>query len=139
MPCPHREGEREEMTTRQYPLLAATLLLVLFAAVPPAASQEEFSVFPPDVFPDRERPLSRFTHEEHMAFETIEDCFVCHHVYEDGVLVEGESSEGTPCGECHQLKADGVDRLRAYHKRCKGCHEQEKSGPITCGECHVRD
>ncbi len=127
------------MTTRRYAFAAAAGFLVLFLSMLPVLSQDEFSVFPPDAFPERERPLSRFTHEEHMVFDTIEDCAVCHHVYEDGVLVEGEGSDGVPCGECHKLDAGRVDRLNAYHRRCKGCHEKQQVGPITCGECHVRD
>lgn len=116
-------------------MIAFAALVAVLAVFPPVSSQEEFSVFPEDVFPDRQRPLSRFTHEEHMVFGSIEDCYVCHHVYEDGELVEGESSEGIACGECHALEG-GVDRLRAYHRRCKGCHEEQGAGPITCGECH---
>lgn len=120
---------------------AIAVLLIFLVAVPRAGAQEDYSVFPRDLFPDPQRPVSRFTHEEHMVFDAIEDCYVCHHVYQDGTLVEGESSDGVPCGECHKLNpADGtVDRLRAYHIRCKGCHESEKKGPITCGECHVKD
>jgi hypothetical protein len=128
------------MTIRKVGATAAATCLCLFLSVLPAVSQDEFSVFPQDLFPDFERPLSRFPHEEHMVYDAIEDCWVCHHVYRDGELVEGETSEGVPCGECHRLEADdGVDRLSAYHQRCKGCHEDISRGPITCGECHVRD
>ena len=122
-------------------VVAIAALLVLLTGVPRAVSQEDYSVFPKDLFPDPQRPVSRFNHEEHMVFDAIEDCYVCHHVYEDGDLVEGESSDGVPCGECHTLNASNgsVDRLRAYHNRCKTCHEKAKQGPIACGECHVRD
>jgi len=127
------------MKTR-YAIVAVAALMILCLSILPAVSQDESPVFPADAFPDPQRPVSRFTHDDHMAFETIEDCYVCHHLYEDGTLLEGESSEGTSCGECHALEADDgeVDRLRAYHGRCKGCHEKEKAGPIACGECHVR-
>jgi len=120
---------------------AIAALVISLAAVPFGGAQEDDSVFPKDLFPDPQRPVSRFTHEEHMVFDAIEDCYVCHHVYEDGNLVEGESSDGVPCGECHKLDSSNgsMDRLRAYHKRCKECHEKEKSGPITCGECHVKE
>ena len=128
------------MTTRRYAFAAAAALLVVFLYLLPAVSQDGFSVFPPDVFPDPQRPVSLFTHEDHMGFDTIEDCYVCHHVYAEGRLVEGASSDGTACGECHKLKADdgGTDLLRAYHGRCKVCHEEQRTGPIACGECHVR-
>ena len=125
---------------KRHAMVAAAVLAVLSLSILPAISQDEASVFPADLFPDPQRPVSRFTHDDHMAFDAIEDCWVCHHVYEDGRLLEGESSDGTPCGECHLLdpKDGGVDRLRAYHGRCKGCHEKIKKGPISCGECHVR-
>jgi hypothetical protein len=128
------------MTLKRFVPAAAVALLLVFVSLLPAVSRDEYSVFPPDVFPELQRPLSRFTHDDHMAFDTIEDCYVCHHLYADGELVEGESSEDTPCGDCHKLDPDdgGTDRLRAYHNRCKGCHERLKAGPIACGECHVR-
>ena len=121
--------------------MMAAVIGILSMSVLPAVSQDGLSVFPQDAFPDPQRPVSRFTHDDHMAFDAIEDCHVCHHVYENGKLVEGESSDGTPCGDCHGLKAEdgGVDRLRAYHGRCKGCHEDQRVGPMACGECHVRD
>ena len=81
--------------------IAALMVLLIF--IMPVASQDEDSIFPEDVFPDRQRPISLFTHEEHMGFDSIEDCYVCHHVFEGGKLVEGESSDGTACGECHEL------------------------------------
>ncbi len=129
------------MTTKRYALAATAALVFMLLPLLPAVSQDEYSVFPPDVFPDPQRPLSRFNHDDHMFFETIEDCHVCHHVYVEGRLVEGESSDGIPCGECHKLDMGdgGTDRLRAYHNRCKGCHEEQRAGPIACGECHVRE
>ncbi len=129
------------MTTKRYALAATAALMVVLLSLLPAVSQDEYPVFPQDVFPDPQRPLSRFNHDDHMFFETIEDCHVCHHLYVDGRLLEGESSDGTPCGDCHKLKTGGkgTDRLRAYHGRCKGCHEELKAGPIACGECHIRD
>jgi hypothetical protein len=64
----------------------------------------------------------------------------CHHVYQDGKLVEGESSEDQACADCHTLKAQGSQPgLRmAYHRQCKECHVEKKKGPVACGECHVK-
>jgi hypothetical protein len=126
------------MKIRYWVGIIATSIFLLVSVIP-VASQED-SIFPEDVFPDRRRPISLFSHDGHMEYDSIEDCYVCHHVYEDGKLIEGESSDGTACGECHELNPSGnpVDRLSAYHKRCKGCHEKQRSGPITCGECHKR-
>jgi hypothetical protein len=27
---------------------------------------------------------------------------------------------------------------RALHLNCKGCHLENKKGPIMCGQCHIR-
>jgi hypothetical protein len=132
---------RKKMTTRRYAFAAAAALLVVFLALLPALSQDQDSVFQPDLFPNPQRPVSQFDHEAHMDYESSEDCFVCHHIYDDdGILLEGESSDGMPCADCHKLdrKYGEIDLLRAYHGRCKGCHEEQKAGPIACGECHVR-
>jgi hypothetical protein len=128
------------MTTGRFAFAAAAALLVVILSLLPAVSQDEYSVFPPDAFPNPQRPVSLFTHEDHMYFDSIEDCYVCHHSYADGVLVEGESSDGTPCGDCHKLEREKgrTDLVGAYHGRCKGCHEDQQVGPIACGECHVR-
>lgn len=121
-------------------VVLAALILALIATSP-AGFGDEPSVFPSGLFPDPRRPVSRFTHDDHMAMDAVEDCYACHHVYEDGRLVQGESSEGTACAECHKPEPpDGsTDLLNAYHKLCKGCHEELRAGPVTCGECHVRD
>jgi hypothetical protein len=28
--------------------------------------------------------------------------------------------------------------MKAYHLNCKGCHQEQKKGPVMCGECHVK-
>lgn len=87
---------------------------------------------------ERLRPPVRFLHDDHNEAAGLHDCAVCHHVYADGKKVEGEMSAGMACSECHLSgKSDTVlDLIRAYHLQCRGCHIQEKAGPITCGQCH---
>lgn len=86
------------------------------------------------------RPAAVFKHDEHNEKAELDDCARCHHVYENGVLAEGEDSVGTPCADCHGLEANGSQPgLRtAYHKMCKGCHADRSAGPVACGECHVK-
>ncbi|MDJ0783225.1 MAG: cytochrome c3 family protein [Desulfosarcinaceae bacterium] len=116
----------------------AVLLGVGFFSVS-AFSQEEMVVVDNRVFDAPQRPSSRFEHDAHNEAAEIEDCAVCHHVYDDdGVLVEDESSEDSSCSECHGIADEGrIPNLRkAYHRNCKGCHREQGAGPVLCGECH---
>ena len=118
--------------------------LIILAAIWPsqgALGDDQDSVFNLDAFPSRERPVAVFDHDAHLEYPNIQECYVCHHLYEDGKLVEEESSDDMYCIDCHALdeSQDGAPRLlMAYHKRCQGCHEQESKGPLTCGECHKK-
>jgi hypothetical protein len=94
-----------------------------------------------DAFKNDQRPPAVFRHDEHNESAEIEECNGCHHVYDDdGNLVEDESSEDQRCSDCHELKAVGrkLALMKAFHTNCKGCHKQEKNGPLMCGQCHVR-
>ena len=86
------------------------------------------------------RPFVCFVHDQHNETAGIEDCAVCHHVYEDGKLVEGETSEDMSCSECHAKKDDPkkFKLIATYHKRCRSCHLEKKQGPVTCGGCHKK-
>ncbi|MCW7753632.1 cytochrome c family protein [Desulfobotulus sp. H1] len=78
-----------------------------------------------------------FDHDMHMDAPGVMDCATCHHYYEDGELVEFESSEGLSCSECHM--GDGGNTLpliEAYHQQCRSCHIEQKAGPVTCAGCH---
>jgi hypothetical protein len=119
-------------------IVAVMMGLLMMAA---AQSQEDMVVVDNDVFDDPQRPPSVFRHEEHNEAAGIDECNVCHHVYDDdGNLVKDESSEGERCSDCHTYQDDGRQPglMKAFHTSCKGCHLDQKKGPITCGECHVR-
>ncbi len=88
----------------------------------------------------RLRPI--FNHDEHNEKAGIEDCIECHHVYDKaGQRLEDESSEDQECSECHGAQGDEypMELVRRYHMNCRGCHQAEKAGPVTCGTCHVYD
>ncbi len=114
------------------------LLLMLVLAAALVGAQEDMRVVSNEDFVSPQRPSAVFNHDEHNDNAEIEDCRVCHHLYEDGKLVEGESSEDQSCSECHELRAsDGQPSLmNAFHLRCQGCHLARKAGPVMCGECH---
>jgi len=79
-----------------------------------------------------------FTHKKHA--ETLKnDCMKCHHTWK-----KGETS-GKLCSDCHKAKAEGkaLAAKDAYHKDCKGCHDEAKkankpAGPTGCTQCHVK-
>jgi len=79
-----------------------------------------------------------FPHKKHS--ETLKiDCLKCHHTWK-----KGETS-GKNCLECHQASAEGktVSKKDAFHKTCKGCHDEAKkankpAGPTGCTQCHVK-
>jgi hypothetical protein len=120
-------------------LILATVTISLLAIVT-VYSQEDMTQVDNDVYRNPQRVSSVFNHEQHNEDAGIEECNECHHVYEDGKKLEDESSEDLRCSECHDFDAsDNTPGLtKAYHGNCKGCHLQQKKGPIMCGECHVR-
>jgi hypothetical protein len=83
-----------------------------------------------------ERPAVEFEHDRHVRALPAEGCATCH--------PRGERGGLSP--RFARLDDAGSDRpilMNLYHERCTGCHAArsrrgEKSGPTTCGECHVR-
>ena len=115
-------------------------ILFIFTAVA-AFSNTEFERLDNSVFQNPHRPGAVFDHDNHNEMAEIDDCAVCHHVYEDKTLLEDESSEDSLCSDCHSLKASQENSISvevAYHKRCKSCHFEANKGPVLCGECHIK-
>ncbi|MBU1172230.1 MAG: cytochrome c family protein [Proteobacteria bacterium] len=105
----------------------------------------------------KQRPPVAFTHDTHMGQY---ECLVCHHRYEDGenVLDEDELTDVEPdetimlnvistdelsnvkCASCHTKNKDKakIDSREAFHRQCIGCHDKLSTGPVLCGECHIR-
>ncbi len=85
------------------------------------------------------RPAALFDHDEHNDTAGIDDCAVCHHVWDNGQLVADESSEDSPCSECHRLDSkpgNSMALANAFHTQCRTCHIDGGKGPILCGQCH---
>jgi len=103
-------------------------------------SQEDMAEVDRSAFTNPQRPVAVFKHDVHNQNAEIENCNECHHVYEDGKLLEDESSEDQRCADCHgpEAEANKPSLVKAFHSNCKGCHKKQKKGPILCGECHVR-
>ncbi|MFP4159832.1 MAG: acidic tetraheme cytochrome c3 TmcA [Desulfobacterales bacterium] len=87
----------------------------------------------------RTRPAVSFNHDEHNEAAGIESCNTCHHYYEDGKKLDDQDSIGMECSDCHyEGKNDRLELIRVYHLQCKNCHQEEKKGPVQCGQCHTR-
>jgi predicted CXXCH cytochrome family protein len=82
-----------------------------------------------------ERPLVEFNHKLHSSKL---DCTRCHHDFDK--LKNNRGGEGQPCDSCHKAQGSpGVPSLQdAFHQQCIGCHKTMKTGPVMCGQCHVR-
>ncbi|MFP4629451.1 MAG: acidic tetraheme cytochrome c3 TmcA [Desulfohalobiaceae bacterium] len=114
------------------------LLLLWYAS---GFSQSEMQELDSPAFEQQQRPPAVFVHDEHNEQAEIQDCSVCHHVYEDGEKLEGAMSVDQSCADCHSLEPNqdnSLGLMDAYHQQCIGCHQQEGEGPLACGECHVK-
>ena len=114
------------------------LAVIAVCSALPVRSQEDIRVVDDSAFHNQRRPAAVFAHDEHNETAGIDECGTCHHVYEDGVKLEDETSEDSECSECHMAEGstDTMPLMRTYHDRCKGCHQEQKTGPVMCGECH---
>ncbi len=141
--------ERKVATTSMHPksqkvlILLVGCLTVACLGLSLALAQEEIINLNADPELNRQRSPVAFSHELHMG---LYECLDCHHKYEDGenVLDEDDLVEESPeisCAGCHDDGAS-IDRQRAYHRQCMGCHISERkageaSGPEMCGACHL--
>ena len=127
--------------------LSGLMLAVLFAAFHGmVGAQEDIIILEhKDAFKTLQRPRVKFTHQEHA--DLYPDCTQCHHTYEykGGQRVNEWNGEGQPCSECHKVVEEGekIPLMKAFHENCRGCHRQldkegKKTGPVACGECHIR-
>jgi hypothetical protein len=121
-------------------LFVVIMGLIITFAFMPAYSQEDIAILKDNAFKDSQRPPAVFVHDEHNEKAELDECNVCHHVYEAGKKVEDDSSEGQGCSDCHSVEGGSPTRplMKAYHNMCKSCHRENKAGPVTCGECHPK-
>ena len=123
-------------------LFALTVSLFSLTLIINVHPQDDMAFVDSDAFENPRRPPAAFRHDEHNELAKIEECNVCHHVYDEtGRLVEDESSEDQRCSDCHEIEVSGRQPalMKAFHTNCKGCHKAQKDGPTMCGQCHVRN
>jgi len=105
----------------------------------PALELERLDI---EAFEKPRRPGAVFSHDDHNEIAELDDCAICHHVYEGSKLVADESSEDSPCFECHGLLPgpdNSVSLSIAFHKKCRDCHFDSGKGPVLCGQCHIKE
>lgn len=121
--------------------VSIVFMVVFCVWVGHGSAQEEMRLVDNSVFEKITRPAAVFEHDRHNEISQLDDCIVCHHVYENGKQSEDESSEDMRCVDCHDGSKEGPQLLlrKAYHQNCKGCHLERKAGPILCGECHKKE
>jgi len=107
----------------------------------PADAGEDVVRMDTSAFDRLRRPAAVFDHDSHNEAAHIDDCAVCHHVWENGKLVPDESSEDTPCSDCHGLISgphNPMPLANAFHTQCRSCHVKKGKGPLLCAECHKK-
>jgi hypothetical protein len=126
------------MTMKRNVVLIAVLVSgAVFAAeqVPRQIAPATVTMQFPTAFGDLQRPAVEFDHKAHTKALEAEGCETCHRIDDKGQLIPKMASI---------LDIDNRDDLiDAYHDACIGCHRDRsdkhlKSGPLACGECHVR-
>jgi len=123
------------------PWFAGCMVAIVLFLAALAGAQEDMQVVDNAAFDHPRRPPARFEHDSHNETAGIDDCTECHHVYDEkGKKDEYESSEDRMCADCHATKKSGrmPGLRRAFHLNCKGCHLQQKQGPLSCAQCHFR-
>lgn len=130
--------------------LLIALGLSLFGMLSPGFSQgsdvgqeaAEIIRMDTSAFESLRRPAAVFDHDTHNETAGLDECSTCHHVWENGTLVADESSEDSPCAECHGI-TPGPDNTmalaNAYHTQCRTCHIDQGKGPLLCGQCHKKE
>ncbi|MEW6002776.1 MAG: sulfate respiration complex hexadecaheme cytochrome HmcA [Nitrospirota bacterium] len=89
-----------------------------------------------EIFGTLERAQVIFDHGRHSKAFKKDGCKICHPATEEENLIFE-----------HPFKIVVRDKksvMNSYHEKCIGCHkkrinERKKAGPITCGDCHVKD
>ena len=103
------------------------------------------------VYKKHRKPIVTLSHKKH-AEEYKVACTDCHHVFKDGKNVWKEGDPVQKCEECHSKAKASPDERKsmskeermkvfhydAIHENCKGCHKEQKKGPISCKDCHLQ-
>ena len=118
-------------------MVLAGLFIFLLAAG--AWAQAGVTTVKDSGFERHTRPEVGFVHDAHNEKAGIDDCTVCHHMYEDGQKLPYQMSVGMECSECHGSEENNrMELIRVYHQMCRTCHLKNSAGPVQCAQCHTR-
>ena len=108
--------------------------------IPMGFAQDDIIVIQSPPFGVHKRSLVLFPHDKHNEAAEIESCNECHHAFENGELLADESSEDQRCSDCHDIASvnEQPGLRKAFHSNCMGCHSKKNTGPVMCGQCHIR-
>lgn len=111
--------------------LAVTLLLGLVGTAHALTLKSE-------EFKTHRRPAVTFDHDNHNERAKIEDCIVCHHGGENGVIDPEVSSEDQPCSDATRptCPADARRSCVPITRTASNAIRPRTRGPTTCGACH---
>jgi hypothetical protein len=116
------------MTVRLVVSAVATLLILFATGLTPAVENKGADQM--ELYGGRSGKVP-FPHHQHQT--VLEDCAICHEVFPQEK------------GAIEKLKAEGkLKRKQVMNKLCTACHKQkkragEKTGPVSCKDCHVKD
>lgn len=120
-------------------ILVAGIVALLLGLGLQAFSQEDITHVRDSAFGERMRPPVPFYHDDHNDRARL-DCLDCHHDFDADGQPTGADSIGYQCSDCHLSPNDKntLPLVRIYHLSCKGCHIEQRAGPVMCSECHVK-
>jgi len=89
------------------------------------------------------KPGVPFPHDKH-ATELVQSCDTCHH--QNPGLTADSDQDVQACSACHLKPAEaGVPDMtqmsmkkNPFHMLCINCHKEQKKGPTSCNDCHVK-
>ena len=103
-------------------LLSLLFIFFLLTLAAPVTAEDQG---PPEVKLPAKLGTVTFPHRVHQ--ERIGNCQTCHH----------KGVEAGACRGCHDIVKRAPQGKDAFHKVCRGCHE-DQGGPTQCNGCHVR-
>jgi Class III cytochrome C family len=92
----------------------------------------------------KKQPGVPFPHEKH-ALKLVKSCETCHHTNKGLTLDNADKAKVQKCASCHLDPKGKVPSMRElsltknpFHIRCISCHKEQKKGPVSCKDCHVK-